>query len=98
MQFTFVFESKEGNNLSYLLCFMPCPVWKKGDHELINLHPNYPHFRIGDIKTLLENEKIFINKEVIIVVHDSGHGSKDDLENIIKELTELSIKYKLIEL
>jgi hypothetical protein len=54
MQFTFVFESSEGIDLSYLLCFIPCPVWKKGDFEVINLHPEYPDLKLGDLKICID--------------------------------------------
>jgi len=93
MQFTFVFESKEGQNLSYLLCFIPCPVWKKGSNEIINLHPEFPHFRIGDIKSLIEKENLNGIKKVAVVIHNVGHASKEDLRNILNELKELNISY-----
>ena len=96
MQFTFVFESKEGQNLSYLLCFIPCPVWKKGNKEIINLHPEFPHFKVGDIKSLLEKENVSDINNAVLVIHKSGHATKDDLININKELEQLKISYTSI--
>ena len=84
MQFTFVFESKEGQNLSYLLCFIPCPVWKKGNKEIINLHPEFPHFKVGDIKSLLEKENVSDIKNAVLIIHKCGHATKDDLFKISK--------------
>ena len=42
MHFTVVFNSHESHDLSYGLVFTPCPIWKKGNKELINLHPDEP--------------------------------------------------------
>jgi hypothetical protein len=96
MQFTLVFESFEGTNLSYLLCFIPCPVWKKGDTEIINLHPEYPSVRLGDLKTLIDIEKITNVEKLAVVIHGSGHGTQNDLSIILQELAELELKYNLI--
>lgn len=98
MQFTFVFESIEGQNSSYLLCFVPCPVWKKGDKEIINLHPEFPHFKSGDIKSLIEKENLHVLKKVALVVHEVGHGSKNDLDCILEELRKLGVLYSVIRL
>jgi hypothetical protein len=98
MQFTFVFESFEGTNLSYLLCFIPCPVWKKGDAEIINLHPEYPIVKAGDLKTLIDIEKITEIKKLAVVIHGSGHGTPNDLSIILQELEELDLKYNLVRL
>lgn len=98
MQFTFVFESFEGTNLSYLLCFIPCPVWKKGDTEIINLHPEYPNIKVGDLKTLIDIEKITNVEKLAVVIHGSGHGTITDLSIILNELEELDIKYSLVRI
>ena len=98
MQCTFVFESTEGQNSSYLLCFIPCPVWKKGDKEIINLHPEYPHLKSGDIKSLIEKENLQAIKKVALVVHQAGHASKNDLDCIISELEELGIDFVRLNL
>lgn len=98
MQFSFVFESKEGQNSSYLLCFIPCPVWKKGDKEIINLHPEFPHLKPGDIKSLIEKENLHEFKSVALVVHQTGHGSEKDLDCIIEEFSELGSRINTIRL
>ena len=98
MQFTFVFESKEGQNLSYLLGFIPCPVWKKGENELLNLHPEEPHFRVGDIETLINEEGLSGIKRVIVIIHKAGHATSKDLENVINELKLLGISFELVNL
>jgi hypothetical protein len=97
MQFTFVFESIEGQNSSYLLCFIPCPVWKKGDKEIINLHPEFPHLKSGDIKSLIEKENLRGLKKVALVVHETGHGSEKDLDCVVLELTDLGIDFVTIK-
>lgn len=98
MQFTFVFESKEGQNLSYLLCFIPCPVWKKGNKEIINLHPEFPHFKVGDIKSLLEKENVSDIKNAVLIIHKCGHATKNDLFNINMEFEQLKISFTSINL
>ena len=98
MQFTFVFESFEGTNLSYLLCFIPCPVWKKGDREFINLHSDNPNLKLGDLKALIDIEEINMTKKLVVVIHNSGHGSQNDLTIILNELEKLDLKYSLVRL
>lgn len=96
MQFTFVFESAVGEDLSYLLCFIPCPVWKRGDTEIINPHPEYPDFLIGDIETLLKIEGLKKITAVTIVIHECGHGAQTDLDNILTELKVLGLSYNTV--
>lgn len=98
MQFTLVFDSHEGENLSYMLCFIPCPIWKKGDKELLNIHPEYPHFRVGDIEKLIQKERLEKIKRVILIIHKTGHATIKDLENILLEMKSLGISYDKITL
>jgi len=97
MQYTFVFDSQEGKDNSYLLAFVPSPVWMKGKQEIHNLHPDYPHYRDGDLRLLLERERLSPRK-VVLVVHPSGHAGAEDLQAILGELDQLKIAVQQIDL
>jgi hypothetical protein len=73
-------------------------VWKKEDNEIINLHPENPHFRIGDIKALIHLEALEDCKNLCLIIHRVGHASNEDLENILSELDALGISYEIINL
>ena len=40
------------------LVFIPCPVWIKGDEQLINLNPSSPRYQLGSVKKLLDKENL----------------------------------------
>ena len=88
MHFTLVFDSPEQTDLSYSICFIPCPVWVRGEKEILNLHSDYPDYRNGDLSVLINKEKLnsrVKSKKLLIVVHESGHGSTGDLELLENE-------------
>ena len=93
MHFTVVFEAQESDNLSYGLVFVPCPVWKKGDEQMINLHPELPQYKKGDLGPLLSQERLerkFAEggRRAVVVVHRSGHGTEEDLATLGADLKE----------
>jgi hypothetical protein len=93
VHFTVVFDGPENRDLSYGLVFVPCPVWMAGDREILNLHPDYPSLRLGDVAALLEKEAVrsMIGKaprRCTVVAHSAGHGSVDDLAMLLRDLTE----------
>lgn len=88
MTFTIVFQSIT-ENITYMLAFEPCPVWKK--NRQIELVPNNknPHYELGSFKKLIEHEDLFelVNeKKCAIVIHNEGHGTDKDLKNLITDL------------
>jgi len=92
MHFTVVFNSHESHDLSYGLVFTPCPIWRKGDKELINLHRDNPHYERGDIQPLLNKENLTRllaedkPKSAAILIHSTGHGTPQDLANLRADL------------
>lgn len=91
MHFTVVFNSHESHDLSYGLVFTPCPVWMKGNKELINLHPDNPHYKPGDLQALLDKEdlnRLFAedSKSAAIIIHSTGHGTRQYLANLRADL------------
>lgn len=88
MKFTIIFKSEEDSDYSYGLCFTPCPVWTKGDEWILNLHPQNPQYKLGDVKDLIQKEALVekIKKECLIIVHDIGYGTFDDLKTLQQDL------------
>jgi hypothetical protein len=100
MHFTVVFDGPEHRDLSYGLVLVPCPVWVDGDREILNLHPDDPNLRPGDVKRLLEEESISAllgkgPRKCTVVAHSEGNGSVDDLATLLRDLTEEGFKVSL---
>jgi hypothetical protein len=94
VKFTVVFDTQEAYDLSYGLVFIPCPVWIRGQQEVINLNPEDPAYRPGSVQRLLEQENIesFLlegRRECLLVVHDTGYGSQQDLETLRTDLEDV---------
>jgi hypothetical protein len=104
MKFTVVFRTHESFDHSYGLEFIPCPCWVMGGSDiLINLNPENPHYQLGSVSKLLKS-KFFTEsyglddkKECIIVIHPTGHGSKVDLETLIKDLQNEGFVVRTVE-
>ena len=83
------------NNLeqhsSYGLVFIPCPVWIKGDAQLINLNPSSPRYQLGSVKKLLDKENLKFSmenkNEAAVVVRHVGHGQEEDMNNLKVDLS-----------
>ena len=93
MKFTIVFPSRESEDLSIAAVFTPCLVWMQGSQQLLNPHPDYPHYRKGDLKALFMDTAVRakVSKQtnkVTVVAHSIGHGTEDDLENLKQDLVE----------
>ena len=97
MTFTIVFKGIHAN-LSYMLCFEPCPIWRKqGSDWTIVPNRHNPHYEIGSLKKLLNHEKGLIReKECIIVIQQEGHGTQDDLKNLQLDLDGEGFKYQSV--
>lgn len=103
MKFTIIFNSHESYDFSYGLVFIPCPVFIQGKKQIINLNSESPEYKIGSIKRLIDLEKINEklsqkNKKSLIIIHQEGQGTQQDLENLKKDLEQEGFIIKLIEI
>lgn len=92
MHFTVVFDSHEPHDLSYGLAFKPCAVWIEGEREIATPLREYRGYKPGYLTTLLKKEQIeqrlaTDSRAAILVVHEDGHGSDDDLRSLRDDLT-----------
>ena len=83
-------EVDEQNDFSYGLAFIPCPVWMKGDEQVLNLNPSRPDYRLGSIKKLVEQEgigpKLSGAVRAHVIIHPVGNGSAADLVMLQRDL------------
>lgn len=91
MKFTIVFPSHESEDLSVAAVFTPCLVWKIGSKEILNPHPENPHYQRGDLKQLLDETDISKRisdhtKRVTVVAHTIGHGTSQYLQDLVADL------------
>ena len=92
MKFTIVFPSHESSDLSLAAVFIPCLVWMEGTAELLTPHPDDPEYRKGDLKRILNESNMrsriasHTNK-VTVVEHSTGHGTQQNLDDLISDLT-----------
>lgn len=92
MHFTVNFRSSDvyGQDYSYGLVFIPCPVWVRGASEIVNLNPEKPAYRLGSVRELLKHEHLedvlSDKKEAVIVVHSIGYGTVQDLQLLQNDL------------
>jgi len=100
MKFTLVFPSKEADDLSYGLLFIPCPVWKRGEEEILNIHPEEPSLRKGDFSALLEKEpklKELKDRRVVVVVHNYiGNATYKDFLTLIEDIVSSGFSPEVI--
>jgi hypothetical protein len=101
MHFTVVFDSHESYDLSYGLLFLPCPVWVRGEQEVINLHYENPRYQRGDLRPLLDKEPILSNlagshRQAALVVHSSGDGTPDDLASLQEDLRSEGFELQIV--
>lgn len=98
MKFSLVFENNaEGYGSSYDLIFAPCPCWVQGNNEILNLNPETPELLPGSVKKLLDIEKLMFVNKCIIIVHSVGQGDEKSLKQLIRDLDELGILFKVID-
>jgi len=103
VHFTVVFESPESCDNSFGLVFTPCPVWVRGETDLINLHPENPHYLKGDLIPLIKSG--FMNRSLIqdekvavVVVHSTGHGTEDYLSLLLDDLESEGFTVEIVHL
>jgi hypothetical protein len=102
MKVTIVFPSHESKDLSVGGIFVPCFSWAIGGKNHVP-HPDYPHYRLGDFKYLLELiESRFLNESLIqkvaVVIHSNGHGSERDIERLLKDIPRNGFEYTAVKL
>jgi hypothetical protein len=94
MRFTVVFSGPLDQDRSYGLVFIPCPVWKQGAREIMNLHPENSGYVDGDLRRLMTAEKLMKAdgpERVTIVVHPDGHATPADFAALLTEATSLGL-------
>ena len=94
MKFTLVFESTD---LSLAAVFIPCLVWQEGSREILNPHPENPHYVRGDVGKVLAIPEIKsrlsnTSKKVTVVCHPTGHGTEAYLMDIQGDLHRLGFE------
>ena len=103
MKFTLVFPSEEAEDLSIAALFTPCLTWYEGQRELLNPHPEDPGYRRGDLQRLFADEILAKriaghSKKVVLVAHNNGHGTEQNLTDLTADLSELGYISELIRL
>ena len=101
MHFTVVFKSHESVDLSYSVVFTPCPVWMQGTKEVVNVHPDSPHYEPGDLIPLLESTDIEAKlgdgvRMATIVAHPDGHGTYEYLKALREDLEDHAFEVMVV--
>lgn len=99
---TIVFPSHESKDLSVGGIFVPCFSWAIGGRNYVP-HPDYPHYRLGDFKYLLQLVKSWFPdesflQEVAVVIHSNGHGTRRDVEKLLKDIRRNGLEYTVVKL
>lgn len=94
MRATLVFDSHESEDISIGMVFTPCLSWVVGKTVLLTPHRDYPSYRIGDLSTLLDLPALSsrlsrVNKKLVVVVHEAGHGEQSDIDQLLDEAMSL---------
>ncbi len=91
MHFTLIFDHRsEGPALTYDLAFHPCPVWCKGETEVVVPDRSSSHYAIGHLGILLEKENFkaenMHSPNVMVICHATGQGTAKDLNLLRADL------------
>ena len=102
MHFSIVFSGRESCDLSYGMVFIGCPVWIRGERKVLSPHPNDPSYRRGDLRLSLAKESLAENldaaqKQAVIIVHPSGHGSEDDLSALQDDMRDEGFAFRTLD-
>lgn len=94
LSFTVIIKGNNNFQIPYALSYEPCPEWKYGEASIINMNPEYPHYREGSFKQLLEYHEKSTGREIcpdrkclIICDKDWEHSGYDD-RDILNRLRE----------
>ena len=95
MKFTIVFPSHESRDVSIGVVFIPGIVWIEGKREILNPHPQKPDYLQGDLQYFFKSKGEEVRKniathsnKVAVVVHPTGHGTEEDLNNLLHDLKQ----------
>jgi len=92
MHFTVLLRSdmSREHNFSFGLVFVPCPVWVRGNEQLLVPDPSTPQYQLGSLGKLLGHEELGAKLEgarsAVVVIHDGGLGTSDDLTALVEDL------------
>ena len=94
MKSTLVFPTEEAEDHSIAALFTPCLTWYEGQRELLNPHREDPEYRRGDLQHLLANDALAKrisghSKKVVLIAHNNGHGTEQNLTDLTANLSEL---------
>lgn len=103
MKATLVFKSTESIDLSIGMVFTPCICWVINKQTILNPHPDNPNYLKGDFQKLiqlpifteLQYSSLAWNK-IVIVVHEEGHGTKDDIDNLASDIIAEGFELKIV--
>lgn len=103
MNFTLVFPSHEGSVLSVGLLFIPCAAWVEGNKILVVPNQETPHYQQGSLSKLLKLASFAPRlegraKNIVIVVHDIGHGTAEDLNSLTADCKKERYSIQIIYL
>jgi hypothetical protein len=98
MRFSVIFNPTEFNIVVATAVYTPCFSWKVNNKKFFP-HRDYPHYRFGDFEFLLQSlfeddYKKSKPSNILVLVHESGHGSSEDLNLFKIELTQLGIAFE----
>ena len=79
---------------------MPC--LDTGERKVLSPHPNDPSYRRGDLRLSLAKESLAENldaaqKQAVIIVHPSGHGSEDDLSALQDDMRDEGFAFRTLD-
>jgi hypothetical protein len=92
MHFTVVFRSRESADLSCGVVFNPTPTLLWDGHE-VRLRSTGHRLERGDFLTVFhlagfDQRRAKSSKDALIVIHDNGGGTDDDLATLRADLEE----------
>lgn len=102
MKFTIVFPSHEGEDLSIGAVFTPCLAWMEGRQIIFIPHPEYPHYKGGDVQELIDHPSMKgriaeDSRNVTLIVHPTGYGTAADLDGLLKDLRAEGFEAKVVK-
>ena len=80
----------EGPSRTYDLVFHPCPVWMRGEAQIVIPDSSNPRYCAGHLRVLFEHEGldeiVVPDSRVNVVSHGQGLGESDDAILLMKDI------------